>query len=276
VISLKPEQWERVWALEAQLGSLPDSKRSTALAEIWATEQEDSAVLRVLEQLLQIPPEPSSETAATEVTGGWRCGEFTLLEPIGQGGMGIVYLAEQRMPGNTRKVALKLARPERLGGSESARQFFEQEMRSLSALQHEGIARLYAGGVCPGPGGKQEMLYFAMELIDGIPLDQFAEEAPGLSVPDHLDLFVRLCRAIEYAHANRVIHCDLKPGNILVTRDSEGVPHPHVLDFGLSWVYGSEDLQPFGCGTLQYMSPEQMDWKRYGDLSVRTDVYAWA
>ena len=152
-----------------------------------------------------------------------RLGDFRLLNLIGQGGMGSVYLAEQDNPG--RKVALKLMR---LGGddAESAQRFC-REGATLARLDHPGIAKVYAAGVVDTPLGK--LPYFAMELVDGVSLLEHAN-ARNLDTPARLRLMAAICSAVQHAHQRGVIHRDLKPANILV--DAEG--QPRVLDFGIA------------------------------------------
>lgn len=196
---------------------------------------------------------------------------FTIEGLLGQGGMGLVYRGTQHRP--RRSVALKLLRPSAI--SQRALRRFEREVEILARLQHPSIARVYEAGVIEsGPTG-QPTPYFAMELIDGMGLRQFAE-AKGLSTEEQIELFVSVCDAVHYAHEQGVVHRDLKPANILV--DQAG--RAKVLDFGIARVTDSDltlttlqtDVGQL-LGTLAYMSPEQV----VGDPSsvdARSDVYA--
>ncbi len=198
-----------------------------------------------------------------------RIGPYRIVATIGQGGMGVVYEAEQEKP--RRMVALKVLKP----GVESEEMLrrFEYEGQVLGWLQHPGIAQVFEAGSAATEGGCQP--YFAMELVRGRPLTAYAE-AESLDVPRRLELMARVCDAVHHAHQKGVIHRDLKPGNILV--DKEG--QPKVLDFGVARATDADirttTLQTnVGqlIGTIAYMSPEQVS----GDtrqLDTRSDIYA--
>lgn len=195
-------------------------------------------------------------------------GSYRILRVIGEGGMGTVYEAEQQSP--RRRVAIKAIRPGRL--SAQTRKRFEYEAQVLARLEHPNIARLYESDTEVKPGGV--VAFLAMELVVGEPIDEYARSR-SMDVRQKLCLFVQVCRAIEYAHRMGVIHRDLKPANILVTRDGQ----PKVLDFGVAQTFGDDKLMSTMLtqhgqivGTLQYMSPEQMDGK--GVVDTRADVYS--
>lgn len=181
-----------------------------------------------------------------------RIGPFEILDVLGEGGMGIVYLARQDQP--SREVALKVLRSAALGPSASAR--FERESETLAALEHPNIARLYASGTAPTAGG--EVRWLALERVRGEPLTTFAERR-GLSHADRLRLLATLCRAVHFAHSRGIVHRDLKPANILVGDD--GIPR--ILDFGIAHVAGPEGDQLTRAGevlgTVPYMSPELLE-----------------
>ena len=194
---------------------------------------------------------------------------FRIVRRIAVGGMGVVYEAEQQNP--HRRVALKVIR----AGAASAGTLrrFEHEAHVLALLQHPGIAQVHEAGTFDTGHGRQP--FFAMELIDGRPLNDYAESA-NLDTRRRLDLFANICDAVHYAHQRGVIHRDLKPGNVLV--DDAG--QAKVLDFGVARVTDS-DLQTTTLhtavgeliGTVPYMSPEQV----LGDadsIDIRSDVYA--
>lgn len=220
----------------------------------------DSQVGRVDPIEEAIVPEPAARS-----TGG----QYRILRIIGEGGMGTVYEAEQVHP--RRRVAIKAIRPGRI--SPQTRRRFEFEAQVLARLQHPGIARLYEADTRAEDG--QIRAYLAMELVDGKPLDEFAN-ARNLNTRARLRLFLKVCDAIQYAHRMGVIHRDLKPANILVTDDGE----PKVLDFGVARSVDDKDpmlstqltLEGQMVGTLPYMSPEQVDGRQPAD--TRADVYS--
>jgi predicted Ser/Thr protein kinase len=191
---------------------------------------------------------------------------YRVVRVLGEGGMGTVYEAEQDNPRRT--VALKVIRPGL--ASDFLLKRFAREAQILGRLHHPGIAQVYDAGV-----SESGQPYFAMELIAGVPLDQYAREH-ALDVRGRLELVARVCDAVQHAHERGVIHRDLKPGNILV--ESSG--QPRVLDFGVAraadlglTVGGGHTQIGQLIGTLSYMSPEQAA----GDPSAvdaRGDVYA--
>ena len=198
-----------------------------------------------------------------------RIGGYRILERLGEGGMGVVFKAEQRHP--RRLVALKVIRPMLVGGSSLRR--FEHEAEALGRLQHPGIARIYEAGTFNTGCGPQP--FFAMELVRGRPLIDHARAA-ALSTRQKLQLLATVCDVVHYAHQQGVIHRDLKPGNILV--DDAG--QPKILDFGLARLTDTDLPAPSMqtdagqlVGTLQYMSPEQAAGDAR-DVDVRSDVYS--
>jgi len=193
-----------------------------------------------------------------------RVGAFRILRRLGSGGMGSVYLAEQDEP--QRHVALKVMRSDSV--SPEAQQRFELEAQLLARLRHPFIAQIYAAGRFNSPLG--QLPYLAMEFVDGRPL---MEHARSLDLRERLELLTSICEAVQHAHRNRIIHRDLKPGNILVGEDGS----PKVLDFGVSRVYGDDELNAPTVtgqvlGTLDYLSPEQASGQR--DIDTRADVYS--
>jgi tetratricopeptide (TPR) repeat protein/predicted Ser/Thr protein kinase len=209
-----------------------------------------------------------SEQAAAEAKGARRFGQYRLLRTLGEGGMGLVYLAEQDRTGQL--VALKLVRPGL--ATERLLSRFEQEVRTLGLLRHPGIARIYDAGAEDAGFGPQP--YFAMEYIEGRPLTEHAE-ATGLDLQARLALLVEVCHAVHHAHTKGVIHRDIKPSNILV----DGAGCAKVLDFGVARAVepdaGASMRTEAGqlVGTLPYMSPEQLGGDP-ADLDTRSDVYA--
>ncbi len=196
-------------------------------------------------------------------------GRYTLVELLGEGGMGAVYRAEQTQP-IRRQVALKLIRAGMNTRLVVAR--FDAERQALALMDHPGIARVFDGGETD-----EGQPFFVMELVNGLPITKYCD-AKRLSVDSRLELFVAVCQAVQHAHQKGIIHRDLKPGNVLVT-EVDGKPTPKVIDFGVAKAI-EFDLtdQSFGdtgaiVGTPTYMSPEQADPSSM-DIDTRTDVYA--
>jgi WD40 repeat protein/tRNA A-37 threonylcarbamoyl transferase component Bud32 len=210
-------------------------------------------------------------------------GQYRILRVVGEGGMGIVYEAEQSFP--KRRVALKAMRP----GIFSRRMLrrFQNEAHILGRLQHPGIAQIYEAGASDPQ--HPDDAFFVMEFVDGLPLTAWADQK-NLSTRERLELFAKVCDAVHHAHQRGVIHRDLKPANILVTEmqgEGAGVAQPKVLDFGVARVVdevshaaGRPDTLHTGAGqligTLAYMPPEQISTStgEKSDPDVRSDVYA--
>ena len=197
-------------------------------------------------------------------------GRYQLLELVGEGGMGLVYLAEQEQP-LRRKVALKILK--RTGEAPEMLARFEVERQTLAALNHPAIAQVYDAGTAPD--GRP---FIAMEYVPGRPLTQYCDERQ-LDIPHRLELFAMTCEAIHHAHLNGIVHRDLKPANILVT-DENGRPSVKVIDFGLAKAIEPNVTRqsPFTrvgtlIGTPEYMSPEQADPIRC-NVDHRSDIYS--
>ena len=194
---------------------------------------------------------------------------FRVVRLIGAGGMGAVYEAEQTMPRRT--VALKVIRPGLV--TPDMRRRFENEVQALGRLQHPGIAQIYQAGVTDLGGGPQP--YFAMELVSGLPLSEYAHRH-DLGTRERLRLVAVIGDAVQHAHQRGIIHRDLKPGNILVDLVSG---QPKILDFGIARTTDPDQQMTshtlFGqlVGTLPYMSPEQLAADPAG-VDTRSDVYA--
>lgn len=194
-------------------------------------------------------------------------GPYRIIRKLGEGGMGAVFEAEQSEP--LRRVAVKVVK----GGfwSQALRQRFRQEVQALARFNHPCVAQIYESGQAETEFG--EFPYFAMELVAGLPINDYAGDA-ALSLEDRLRLAARVCDAVQHAHSKGVIHRDLKPANILV--DESGTPK--ILDFGIARLSNDESttqhtVQGQVLGTIAYMSPEQL---KYGavEADVRSDVYA--
>src|SRR5262245_21514734 len=161
---------------------------------------------------------------------GTLVGPFKLLEQIGEGGFGVVFVAEQTAPVR-RKVALKVLKPGMDTRQVVAR--FEAERQALAIMDHPNIAKVFDGGATPS--GRP---YFVMELVRGVPVTEFCDQS-HLSVRERLGLFVSASRAVQHAHQKGIIHRDLKPSNVLVTLH-DGVPVPKVIDFGIAKATGQQ------------------------------------
>ena len=165
-----------------------------------------------------------ARVATSEGIGTVIAGRYTLVEVIGEGGMGSVYLASQTEPVK-RQVALKLIKTGMDSRAVLAR--FDAERQALALMDHPNIARIYDGGLTPA--GQP---FFVMELVKGVPLTEYCDQK-RLTVQARLELFVPVCQAVQHAHQKGIIHRDLKPGNVLVT-EVDGRPTPKVIDFGVA------------------------------------------
>ncbi|UCD49924.1 MAG: serine/threonine protein kinase [Phycisphaerales bacterium] len=201
---------------------------------------------------------------------GTMIGRYTLIKLIGEGGMGLVYLAEQQEPVK-RRVALKIIKPGMDSKQVIAR--FEAERQALALLHHFSIARVFDGGTT-----EDGLPYFVMDYVKGLPITDYCDRHK-LNVEQRLILFRQVCEAVHHAHQKGIIHRDLKPSNILVTVDGDRAI-PVIIDFGVAKAL-SQPLtdrtlvteQGQFIGTLEYMSPEQADPANQ-DIDVRSDVYA--
>ena len=199
-------------------------------------------------------------------------GPYKILQPIGAGGMGQVFMAEQKEPVK-RRVALKIINTETPSDKIVAR--FEAERQALAMMDHQNIAKVLDAGITDD--GRP---YFAMELVKGIPITEYCDRN-RLTANERLGLFVQTCRAIQHAHQKGIIHRDLKPSNVLVTL-YDGNPVAKVIDFGLAKTINEQTqltnrtlFTQYGqvVGTLEYMSPEQAELNAL-DVDTRTDVYS--
>jgi len=201
---------------------------------------------------------------------GATIGHYKLLEEIGEGGMGVVYMAEQQEPVR-RKVALKIIKPGMDTRQVVAR--FEAERQALALMDHPNIAKVFDGGTTAS--GRP---YFVMELVQGIPLTEYCDREQ-LTTRERLELFVQVCHAVQHAHQKGIIHRDLKPSNVMVTL-YDGVPVPKIIDFGVAKATGGQLTEKtvftgYGqmIGTLEYMSPEQARLDQL-DIDTRSDIYS--
>lgn len=205
-----------------------------------------------------------SETAGTVI------GRYHLLQKIGEGGMGEVWLAEQKEPVR-RRVALKLVKAGMSTRQVIAR--FESECQALALMDHPAIAKVFDAGSTP-----QGAPYFVMEYVAGVPVTTYCDDH-RLNTRERLDLFMRVCEGVQHAHQKAIIHRDLKPSNILVT-EVDRKPAPKIIDFGVAKALTQKltadtMFTRVGAmiGTPEYMSPEQA-LSSGEDIDTRTDVYS--
>ncbi len=201
---------------------------------------------------------------------GSMVGRYKLLEQIGEGGFGVVYMAEQVEP-MQRKVALKIIKAGMDTREVIAR--FEAERQALAVMDHPNIAKVFDGGATAS--GRP---FFVMELVKGVPITRYCDEH-RLTPRERLDLFLPVCQAIQHAHQKGIIHRDVKPSNVLVA-PYDGRPVPKVIDFGVAKAIGqrlTERTLFTGLGTLvgtlEYMSPEQAELNNQ-DIDTRSDIYS--
>jgi serine/threonine protein kinase len=200
---------------------------------------------------------------------GDNVGRYKLVRVIGEGGWGVVYRAEQDGPLHL-QVALKVVKP----GMDTRQVLrrFESERQALARLEHSSIARVFDAGATSA--GRP---YFVMEWVHGKTITDYAD-SHNLTISQRLDLFVKVCRAVQHAHEKGIIHRDIKPSNILVAEEN-GEPLPKVIDFGIAKATGEDDSTETTfatrtgqfVGTPAYMSPEQADGIK---IDNRTDIYS--
>ncbi len=227
--------------------------------------------------ILDAPPVAAGGTVARDNAGvgsleqpGTVIGPYKLLQQIGEGGMGTVFMAQQTQPVQ-RKVALKVIKPGMDSRQVIAR--FEAERQALALMDHPNIAKVLDAGATPA--GRP---YFVMELVKGMPITRYCDEH-HLTPRQRLDLFLPVCQAVQHAHQKGIIHRDLKPSNVLVAL-YDGQPVPRVIDFGVAKAAGQSLTDKtlvtgFGVivGTLEYMSPEQAELNNQ-DIDTRSDIYS--
>jgi serine/threonine protein kinase/Flp pilus assembly protein TadD len=257
-----PSATERAAYLDQACGA--DYQLREAVEALLGAHDRSGDLLDLPEKAVATIDEPLTVRPGTVV------GPYKLLEQIGEGGFGVVFLAEQQQP-LRRKVALKVIKPGMDSRQIIAR--FEAERQALALMDHPNIARVLDAGATDA--GRP---YFVMELVEGIPLTQFCDDH-RLTLRERLGLFTHVCRAVQHAHHKGVIHRDLKPSNVLVTLH-DGAPVPKVIDFGIAKAVGQQLTDKtlvtgFAqlVGTPLYMSPEQAGLSAL-DVDTRSDVYA--
>jgi eukaryotic-like serine/threonine-protein kinase len=266
-----------VGALELESQAQRAAYLDTACAGDAAMRERVEALLAEHEKddsfLLDSPPPGVDGTRAmpplTEQPGQ-VIGPYKLLEQIGEGGMGVVFMAEQQAPVR-RKVALKVTKPGMDTRQVIAR--FEAERQALAVMDHPSIARVLDAG-----STESGRPYFVMELVRGVPITTYCDEN-NLPVRERLELFASVCQAIQHAHTKGIIHRDIKPTNVLVTRQ-DGRAVVKVIDFGIAKAMGQQLTEKTlftnfdqMIGTPLYMSPEQAE-KSGVDIDTRSDIYS--
>jgi serine/threonine protein kinase len=244
-----------------------------ACADDAALRQRVESLLAANQELgsfMDVPSSTASIAPAPLESVGAQIGPYKLLQQIGEGGMGTVFMAEQTKPVQ-RKVAIKLVKAGMDSRQVIAR--FEAERQALAVMDHANIARVIDAGTT-----ETGRPYFVMELIRGVPITEYCD-ANHLAVPQRLELLVAVCEAVQHAHQKGIIHRDIKPSNVLVA-EYDGRPVPKVIDFGVAKAIGqpladSTLFTQFGqvIGTFEYMSPEQASFNQL-DVDTRTDVYS--
>jgi eukaryotic-like serine/threonine-protein kinase len=292
---MEPERWKKIEALYNAALAQPEEKRADILQRACPGEPELRAEVESLleaagsaSSFLEGSPlsgaaERPSTTSAPTAAGpgsthamfpdemaGTVIGRYHLLQKIGEGGMGEVWLAEQKEPVR-RRVALKLVKAGMNSREVIAR--FESERQALALMDHPAIAKVFDAGSTP-----QGAPYFVMEYVAGVPITNYCDNH-RLNTRERLDLFMRVCEGVQHAHQKAIIHRDLKPSNILVI-NVDGRAAPKIIDFGVAKALTQKltadtMFTRVGAllGTPQYMSPEQAD-SSGEDIDTRTDVYS--
>lgn len=273
---MTPERWQRVKEILEQAWERDAAQRSAFVNQACADDPELRSRVEALltsdqnaGEFLATPVlnlAAASEAADTsEYSPGRRIGPYQILQELGHGGMGTVYLAERADGQYRKRVAIKLVSPHL--GTEEILQRFRNERQVVADLDHPNIARLLDGGAT-----EDGLPYLAMEFVEGVRIDTWCDSRK-LPVRDRVRLFRQVCAAVQYAHEHQVIHRDIKPGNILVTADGT----PKLLDFGIAKVLNrdlsntAEATKGLGPMTPEYASPEQVRGEGVGPAS---DVYA--
>ena len=262
---------------------LPAVQRAAFLEKICAGDldfrRRVEALLRSHEEVgdfLEKPAHTAALNAEKQIPVGGKPGDhigrYKLLQQIGEGGCGVVFMAEQEEPVR-RRVALKIIKPGMDTRSVIAR--FEAERQVLALMDHPNIAKVFDAGATES--GRP---YFVMELVRGIKITEYCDQN-ALTTEERLNLFVQVCQAVQHAHQKGIIHRDIKPSNILVTQTLEGAALPVVIDFGIAKATTDQQLTDktlftafaLMIGTPAYMSPEQAALTS-ADVDTRTDIYS--
>ena len=256
----RPDEWGAY--LDDHCGS--DAALRQRVEVLLQAHVQNNSLLDVPAALLATLERPMAEQPGTVI------GHYKLLEQIGEGGFGVVFMAEQQQP-IRRKVALKVLKPGMDTRQVVAR--FEAERQALALMDHPHIAHIFDGGMT-----EAGLPYFVMELVRGVPITEFCDQ-DCLAIRSRLELFVDVCQAVQHAHHKGIIHRDIKPTNVMVTLH-DGTPVAKVIDFGVAKAMGQQLTEKtlftnFAqmIGTPLYMSPEQAEMSGL-DVDTRSDIYS--
>jgi serine/threonine protein kinase/tetratricopeptide (TPR) repeat protein len=279
---IPPARWAHIEAIVDRVLDLPPNEREALLRQACGDDEElrrsVTEWLAACDDPALLPEMPAAVFAAPLITTGGSAGSepgadieqlgpYRIVRELGRGGMGAVYLAERVDGELDRQVAVKVMR-RGSGDDASLRRRFRDERQILARLEHPHIATLIDGGVTP-----EGRLFFVMQYVDGTPIDRYCDDMQ-LTVQEKLRLFLDVCAAVQHAHANQVVHRDLKPGNILVTPDGQA----KLLDFGIAKLLEPATPVPSPSTrtgerllTPEYASPEQI---RGDPVTPASDVHA--
>ncbi|MCA8958962.1 MAG: SUMF1/EgtB/PvdO family nonheme iron enzyme [Planctomycetes bacterium] len=274
---MEPDPWQRLQVLFASAQGLLGPEREAFLDRVESEDPDLAPQLRAMcaaveDSRLEDPTHRPATLPVSPRIGAelGRIGPYRLQEVIGEGGMGVVYRAEQSEP-LRRRVAVKIVKPGHDNANVLAR--FDSERQALAIMDHEAIAKVLDAGTTPD--GRP---YFAMEYVAGLPITEYCDREK-LSTDQRLALFAEVCDGVQHAHQKGVIHRDLKPSNILVSTDGDR-HRPKIIDFGIAKATGFQLTEKTLytqrgqlVGTPEYMSPEQADPTAL-DIDTRTDVYS--
>src|ERR1700677_3919810 len=280
---MEPERWKKIEELYKAAMAQPVEKRADILQNACPGDPELRAEVESLldaaggeSSFLEGSPLASAADPGTthamfpDEIAGIVIGRYHLLQKIGEGGMGEIWLAEQKEPVR-RRVAIKLIKAGMDTHEVVAR--FESERQALALMDHPAIAKVFDAGPT-----SQGAPYFVMEYVAGVPITAYCDNH-RLNTRERLELFMRVCEGVQHAHQKTFIHRDLKPSNILVT-EVDGHPAPKIIDFGvakaLTQKLSADTLYTHVgalIGTPEYMSPEQASFSGE-DIDTRSDIYS--
>ena len=247
-----------------------DTALREAVERLLQSQEDAGSFLEAPFELTGAPTTATISTAELDAMVGATIGPYKLREKLGEGGMGVVFVAEQKRPVR-RKVAIKVVKPGLASKEVIAR--FEAERQALALMDHPNIAKVLDAGVT-----ETGRPYFAMDLVQGLAITKYCDKR-RLGIRARLELFGQVCRAVQHAHQKGIIHRDLKPSNVLVA-EIDGVAVPKVIDFGVAKAVGQKltDQSVYTqfwqlIGTPLYMSPEQAGFGVI-DVDTRSDVYS--
>lgn len=271
------DQLQRQAYLDGACGSNARQRNEVERLLAARLSDEPNPLDRAIERLgfADIEGGPKADPLALDVSSQPMIGPYKIREQLGEGGMGVVYVAQQTEPVR-RKVALKIIKPGLATKDVVIR--FEAERQALAMMDHPNIARVFDGGATGPESGCPGQPYFVMELVQGLRITEYCA-AMRLSTRERLELFLGVCRAVQHAHQKGIIHRDLKPTNVLVP-EIDGTAVPKVIDFGVAKAVDQKLTEAtlytrFSemVGTPMYMSPEQASLGIV-DIDTRSDIYS--